>query len=108
MNIQDDGADSVYLNRLRAVHDPEQHIESLEDELREEMAQALGRTGSKCDYLFYLMEKEGQKCEEVLMNCASVEQEKQQAVHAYNLAREEAIQARAELIIHRQSVGLVW
>lgn len=117
-------AGSTYYDRLRRVHDPEQHLHILEDELCEEIACALGRTGRKCDYMFHMMELAAAECDRLeaevqrlhhsttpssssLEAAAAVESLKQ-AITKFNSARSAAHDARTELVIHRQSVGLIW
>lgn len=143
----DNDASNEYVEKLRKLYDPNQEFSLLEDELREEMAQALGKTGSKCEYFFLLMQIAGKECDEIFTefggeqyrimcddknsnNFSSTHSSannldaavadanniqtnamikaKQQAVDKFNQSRRKAIEARAELVIHRQSIGLIW
>lgn len=58
--------DSVYMARLRTTHDVRDHVEKIEEEILEEMASALGRTGDKCNYHFLLLEQQGIKCDQAM------------------------------------------
>jgi hypothetical protein len=109
----DTSDESVYSARLRATHDHRDAVEKIEDELMEEMAGALGRSGTKCDVLFLLLENQGKRCDEVaalISDAVGAEFEEnkvalQTAVTEFNRLRHDAENARRELIIHRQAVG---
>ena len=58
--------ESIYMQRLKSHHHPGDHLEKLEEEMREEMAGALGRTASKCDYHFLLLERQKRKLSRVM------------------------------------------
>lgn len=59
----DDATESVYAARLRANYDRRDHIEKIEQEVMEEMASSLGRTGDKVNYHFLLLERQGCACD---------------------------------------------
>lgn len=96
-----DGGDSIYLARLSQSYDKRDHIEKIEDEIREEMAQALGRAGSKCDYMFLLLERLGKQYDE-----ATDVLTKRELAVKFNSQRDIAMKAREDLAIHRQAAGL--
>lgn len=59
--LVDEGCESVYLTRLRGHHDVRAHVDTLAEELAEEMAAALGRTTSRLDYAFACLERDRQR-----------------------------------------------
>jgi len=59
----DDATESVYAARLRANYDRQDHVEKIEEEVLEEMAASLGRTGDKVNYHFLLLERQGRVCD---------------------------------------------
>jgi len=59
----DDATESVYAARLRANYDRRDHVEKIEEEVMEEMASSLGRTGDKVNYHFLLLERQGRVCD---------------------------------------------
>jgi len=77
--LKDRGHESPYLDRLRARMDVEQAQSSLEREIVQEIAAALGR---------------------------SDDAERTVAGAHFELVREEALRARHELLIHREAVGI--
>ena len=106
--IQDDQnthSESVYAARLRAAHDPKDHVEKIEEEIMEEMAGALGRTADKCNYKFLLLEREGIKLDRLIASRAGKDGEIEATVSSFNALRKEAEDARRELMIHRQACG---
>ena len=102
-----------YMDHIRAVHDPSLHVKTLEDELKGTIGEALGKQGHKILNALRLMEQERQRYQELLLdgndndaNAARrlvvIESAKQ-----YNAHRQSCIQARWELIVHRQAVGFI-
>ena len=59
--LADEGCESIYLTRLRAQHDVRAHVDTLAEEVAEEMARALGRTTSRVDYAFACLERDRQR-----------------------------------------------
>ena len=59
--LVDEGCESIYLTRLRAQHDVRAHVDTLAEEVAEEMARALGRTTSRVDYAFACLERDRQR-----------------------------------------------
>lgn len=105
--IQDENntqTESVYAARLRAAHDPRDNIQKIEEEVMEEMAGALGRTADKANYKFLVLERKGQEVDalvEAKANSAEIEK----AIGDFNRLRDDAEDARRELMIHRQALG---
>ena len=62
--LVDEGCESIYLTRLRAQHDVRAHVDTLAEEVAEEMARALGRTTSRVDYAFACLERDRQRAQE--------------------------------------------
>ena len=62
--LVDEGCESIYLTRLRAQHDVRAHVDTLAEEVAEEMARALGRTTARVDYAFACLERDRQRASE--------------------------------------------
>lgn len=95
------GFDSPYLDRLKKRVDVELATEELEKEIVQEMASALGRAGDKVDYALLRLDLVSQGIDE-----APNPQERRRKIARWNELREEAIEARYELRIHREAVGI--
>jgi hypothetical protein len=99
--------ENQYLDLIRDTHDPSLHIKTIEDELKGTIGKALGKQGDKVNMFLRAMEKEKQTYLKLL------EEEKRdssdpavvEAVKKFNFYRKKGIQARWELIVHRQAVG---
>ena len=110
--------ESIYAARLMAGKDPRDNVEKIEEEIQEEMAAALGKSGGKCDYHFYILERQGWACDNSakLLEQAVVEGKDEPtlaglklalevACNEFNSLRKTAESARRDLMIHRQAVG---
>lgn len=95
------GFESPYLDRLKRKVDVELATEELEKEIVQEMASALGRAGDKVDYALLRLDLVARAIEE-----APTPQERREKIARWNELREEAIEARYELRIHREAVGI--
>lgn len=95
------GFESPYLERLKRRVDVELSTEELEKEIVQEMATALGRAGDKVDYALLRLDLAHQAIAE-----APDPVERRRRVARWNELREEAVQARYELRIHREAVGI--
>ncbi len=95
------GFDSPYLDRLKKKVDVELATDELEKEIVQEMASALGRAGDKVDYALLRLDVVARAIDE-----APSPSERRTRVARWNQLREEAIQARYELRIHREAVGI--
>lgn len=98
--LKDRGHESPYLDRLRARMDVEQAQSSLEREIIQEIAAALGRTEEKLNYALLRLELAAHE-----LNAASDAERAAAGAH-FDLMREEALRARHELLIHREAVGI--
>ena len=92
-----------YLEHIRDMHDPSLHIKTMEDELCESMGKALGKQGEKIKMALHQMELELINYQKNNTNSKS----KIKAAIRYNEYRNQAIQARWELKVHRQAVGFI-
>jgi len=99
-DLSQTGYESEYLDRLRARVDVEQALEDLETEIIRETAAALGRAAEKVDYAMLRLELANRDLER-----AANRAEWLRAVARFNTIREEALEARHELIVHREVVG---
>jgi hypothetical protein len=89
-----------YLGRLTAQLDIAVPVHTLEREIIEEMAHALRRTDDKLGRALHQLELAGRELE-----TASDRRERGARVATYNQQRQRALQARWELIIHREALG---
>lgn len=99
--LKDRGHESPYLDRLRARLDVEQAHASLEQEIVQEIASALGRTEAKLNFALLRLELASRELDEARGSDARA------ACGArFDALRTEALQARHELLIHREAVGI--
>ena len=99
--LKDTGYESPYLDRLRARLDPAEAVARLETEIVQEMAQALGRTEDKLNYALLRLELAARA-----IDTAPDELVRYDRVKEFNALRDEAIQARRNLQIHREAIGI--
>ena len=99
--LQDQGYESPYLDRLRRRLDPEQAQASLEKEIVQEIAAALGRTAAKVDLALLRLELAGKE-----LDSATGATERAACAARFDARRIEALRARHELLIHREAVGI--
>jgi len=99
--LKDSGYESPYLDRLRARLDPAEAVSRLEAEIVQEMAQALGRTEDKLNYALLRVELAGRALDAAPDDAARLD-----LVAAFNARRAEAIDARRNLAIHREAIGI--
>ena len=102
--VKDTNVTSPYLERVRSeVVDPAIHIKTIEDELCGAIGKALGKQGEKIAFAIDEMkEAHAQYLECIHAQCYG---KALQYAHIHNDARKRAIQARWELLVHRQAVG---
>ena len=98
--LQDQGYESPYLDRLRRRLDPEQEQATLEREIVQEIAAALGRTAAKLDLALLRLELAGKELDAVAGT------ERAACAARFDALRTQALQARHELLIHREAVGI--
>jgi hypothetical protein len=99
--LLDPGFESPYLDRLRARHDVAATQQQLEKEIVREMAEALGRSGEKVDVALLRLEVAGRA-----LAAATDAAEHSRLTAEFSALRQAALQARHELRIHRQAVGI--
>ena len=99
--LKDTGYESPYLDRLRARLDPAEAVARLETEIVQEMAQALGRTEDKLNYALLRLELAARA-----IDAAPDELVRYERVREFNTLRQEAIEARRNLQIHREAIGI--
>ena len=100
-DLKDQGYDSVYLDRLRARLDVEQHQAILEKEIIQEMAYALGQSAAKVDHALLQLE--------LLERAIELETDSEkisELASEYDAKRQEALQLRRDLLIHREALGI--
>jgi 4'-phosphopantetheinyl transferase EntD len=94
------GHESPYLDRLEAHLSLEERHETLEVEIRREVASSLGRAGVKVDYAFLSLEEATAALD------AATPDERAERQAAYEAARRAAERALLDLRITREAVGL--
>jgi len=98
--LKDSGYQSPYLDRLRQRLDVEQAHATLEQEIVQEIAAALGRTAAKLDYALLRLEIAARDLD------AAPADDTAAGTARFNALRDEALRARHELLIHREAVGI--
>lgn len=98
--LKDRGYQSPYLDRLRQRLDVEQAHATLEQEIVQEIAAALGRTATKLDYALLRLELAERDLR------AATSDDVAACAARFDALREEALRARHELLIHREAVGI--
>ena len=104
--VKNISVENQYLEHIREVHDPSQHLKTIEDELRGTIGKALGKQGQKILSAVRLMDQEFQKYQELLEQDAP-SSKLVACAKQHNIHRKQAMQARWELTVHRQAVGFV-
>ncbi|MFM7141244.1 MAG: hypothetical protein ACKO2K_04925 [Alphaproteobacteria bacterium] len=99
--LRADGFESPYLDRLEARVDVASAQDRLEKEIVQEMACALGRAEEKVLAALLLVEVAARD-----LGRATSAEERASAVALFNDRREAAWQARHELLIHREALGI--
>jgi hypothetical protein len=99
--LKDSGYQSPYLDRLRQRLDVEQAHATLEREIVQEIAAALGRTAAKLDYALLRLELATRE-----LDATAGGDEAAARTAQFDALREEALRARHELLIHREAVGM--
>jgi len=93
-----------YLDQMRAeVVDPGLQLKTIEDELCGAIGKALGKQGEKVLIAIREMKKEHARYLECIQDRAL--EEALESAQRHNEARQRAIKARWELLVHRQAVG---
>jgi len=132
--VQNTTVENKYLEHIREVHDPSQHLKTIEDELKGTIGKALGKQGQKILLYARLMEEERTRYEDLLRQSQSqssgdndndnnanntyhdkdndnpqscMDLEIQKSAIAHNEHRKQCLHARWELTVHRQAVGFI-
>ncbi|MGF1468174.1 MAG: hypothetical protein ACFCGT_18800 [Sandaracinaceae bacterium] len=93
--LWDQGRRSPYLERLRRRYDVRLPSVTIEREILEEMASALGRAEDRVNVALLELELLAEACDR-RADAASIE--------AFNAKREEALRVRRDLLIHRDAL----
>ena len=99
--LTDAGYESPYLDRLKARVDVAQAQSSLEKEIVAEMAAALGRAEDKLNVALLRLELAGKDLASAAPN------ERPARAVVFDVRRADALRARWELVIQRESVGIL-
>lgn len=99
-----DSFNNPYLDKIRSeTVDPELQIKTIEDELCGAIGKALGKQGDKILNAMREMDEHKIRYDQLLSE--ELVHEAVDFAKRYNDARERAIKARWELLVHRQAVG---
>ncbi|KAL7524349.1 hypothetical protein ACHAWF_000913 [Thalassiosira exigua] len=104
--VKNTDVSNPYLDAVRSeVVDPALQLKTIEDELCGAIGKALGRQGEKVLFALREMDEARFECAEAIGRNSLEEASRSAARH--NEARERAIKARWELLVHRQAVGFI-
>jgi len=103
-NVQ---VENQYLEHIRQIHDPSMQLKTIEDELKGTIGRALGKQGEKVNMYLRAMEQEKRALRQMLDEGQKDYRDKEvtKVIERFNSFRRDAVQARWELIVHRQAVG---
>lgn len=98
-----------YVEHIREIHDPSLHLKTIEDELMGTIGKALGKQGEKIMMYKRAMAQEEERHQELLENNPQTDHSPKisDSAKKHNQYRKEAIQARWELMVHRQAAGFL-
>jgi len=99
--LKDSGYQSPYLDRLRQRLDVEQAYATLEQEVVQEIAAALGRTAATLDLALLRLELAVRD-----LDAAATADDVASCTARFDALREAALRARHHLLIHREAVGI--
>lgn len=99
--VQNTNIQTQYLEKIRQVHDPNQHVKTLEDELMGAMAEALRKQSNKIYFEYNIMKEQL----EIYLDKSSSLKRRQEARIIFNERCVAAKRAKWELIVHRQAIG---
>ena len=102
-NLQDDGFESEYLDRLTAKVPSLGEHQGLEQEIMREMAQALSRAANKVNFRLLELDVLAAKITDEKYGPARTKQLRR----TYEQKRENARRARWELKVHREALGFI-
>ena len=98
------GIESKYLDRVLARVSPDDQLETLQAELAQEIAQALGRSEDKVNVALAELELHRARYERAVRENAPVN-ERQGYAQAFNAQRVVAQAKLRDLLIHREAIG---
>ena len=93
--LVDEGRESVYLERLRKKYDVTLPTQSIEQEILEEMAYALGRAEDKVNFALLELELAGERCDA---------DPSEANIAVFNEKRAHALRVKRDLKIHREAL----
>ena len=99
-----EGIESPYLARVLERVSPEQQLETLQAEIAQEMAQALGRSEDRINLALAELELRMARFQHA-MRAGATASELQALADAYNAQRTVASTRLRELLIHREAIG---
>ena len=105
--VKNTQVENNYLEHIRASHDPSLHVKTIEDELKGTIGKALGKQGEKVMTYLKAMDQERQRYELLLQDHQITDQTVIETAQKYNEHRKKCLQARWELMVHRQAVGFI-
>lgn len=113
--VKNTNVENQYLEHIRDLHDPSMHLKTIEDELKGTIGKALGKQGQKILMYARLMNQEREKYDKLLLQKkempnqydGSFAVDLRKIAKQHNEWRKECLQARWELIVHRQAVGFI-
>ncbi|KAL7455341.1 hypothetical protein ACHAWC_010475, partial [Mediolabrus comicus] len=102
--VKNTDTSNKYLEHIRSeVVDPSLQLKTIEDELCGAIGKALGKQGEKILHAMREMNEHKLRYQQLLSEESF--QAASDSAHRYNEARQRAIKARWELLVHRQAVG---
>ena len=109
VQVKNTDLNNPYLDLIRDTHDPSMQLKTMEEELKGTIGKALGKQGDKILYALERLQEEYQQYQTLLEQHDNDCHHPQVVERAqqYNTVRQQAIQARWELLVHRQAVGLI-
>jgi len=106
--VKDTDVSNPYLEAIRDTHDPSMHLKTIEDELKGTIGKALGKQGDKILFAVHRMKEEFAVYEKEIEKHETLDHpDVQSSAKRYNEFRKQAIQARWELMVHRQAAGFI-
>lgn len=105
--VQNTKIENEYTETIRAEVDPSLHLKTIEDELKGTIGKALGRQGQKVMMYRRAMEQERQRYVQLHEEHEPTDRIVLDSAKKHNGYRKDCVQARWELLVHRQAVGFI-
>lgn len=105
--VKNTKVENQYLEHIRDVHDPSLHLKTIEDELKGTIGKALGKQGEKIMMYLRAMDQEEKRYQDLLKSHKPNSERVLASARTYNQHRKDCIQARWELMVHRQAAGFL-